>query len=154
MLRILLRIQKCTRIQPKCRTLPHLRSLYSRYSLMALGRLSLSRAPCSTRGRPICCRITRRHRSIRGSGSAATNKQIWMYWRTYSTKNLSSINLSNINLFYKLSPSKANIKKSLVSTDPLQDVAIPQHCLQFDEEIRTPEAAPPPPGSHFFHHYD
>ena len=96
MLRIRLRIQKCTRIQPKCRTLPHLRSLYSRYSLMALGRLSLSRAPCSTRGRPICCRITRRHRSIRGSGSAATNKQIWMYWRTYSTKNLGSINLSNI----------------------------------------------------------
>ena len=113
MLRIRLRIQKCTRIQPKCRTLPHLRSLYSRYSLMALGRLSLSRAPCSTRGRPICCRITRRHRSIRGSGSAATNKQIWMYWRTYSTKNLSSINLSNINLFYKLSPSKANIKNHL-----------------------------------------
>jgi hypothetical protein len=49
----------------------HLRSLYSRYSLMALGRLSLSSAPCSMRGRPICCRVTRRHRSIKGSGSAA-----------------------------------------------------------------------------------
>lgn len=46
-------------------------SRYSRQVCMACGRLRRG-TTCSSRERPILCRITRRHRSSRGRGSAVT----------------------------------------------------------------------------------